>query len=233
MQPGPDVAAARRCWARARAGRRAPRSSAIARRRMRGGRAVTAIGVARRDRVLAAFPIAGVPLAWVSHLRVAVTANGDRPGAVGAARILRAVPRDQPVGPDRDRARRRRCCCSTPRCCWRSRRARSATSAAPAPRCRWSRSRSCPSTLVQPQPPVPPGPAAVRAAGGVHVGRAGADGRRGAACCSRCAATGAVGLVAGARRSTQHRRGSTTEALRAASRPRTSSASTGRSATGR
>ena len=102
------------------------------------GRLLPAIGAILA--ALAALAIAGVPLAWVVHLRVAVTAR-----AIGDG--LAALPRTSvPYTGINQWVRtvivlEQACSCSTPRRCWRSRHGRSATCAAPALRCRWWRWR--------------------------------------------------------------------------------------------
>ena len=55
---------------------------------------------------LAIFPISGVPLGWITHLRVAVTADGIGQGLSTLPGDPRSLQRDQPVGADGDPAGR-------------------------------------------------------------------------------------------------------------------------------
>ncbi len=53
-----------------------------------GGRSRLAMGVLTAFAVLAAFAMAGVPLSWVRHVRIAVTADGISEGISGLPRVL-------------------------------------------------------------------------------------------------------------------------------------------------
>ena len=158
--------------------------------------------------ILAAFPIAGVPLEWTTHLRVSVTANGIGEGLsalpgilvpynginewvrtvilLGAAVLLFDAALLLAFAPPALGDVRR------------------AGAALPL-----IALVVVPATLVHPELPVPAGPAAVRAAGVLHVGRAGAvrPARRGAA---RLRGDGRDRDDRSPPRSTSTRRGSTT-----------------------
>ena len=150
------------------------------------GRSRLAIALLAVLSLLAAFALAGVPLSWVRHFRIAVTANGISEGLSASAAGAAALPRHQPMDPDRDGARR-----------WGAatrrgpdRRAGPARAERRAARRGGDGADRAGGRSLDARPPrasLPTGPDPVPARGGLHVGRSDPAGRpRRPHRCSRC-----------------------------------------------